>query len=66
MKKILEQIEETNRILVLVEKHLYDLTLPPDLKKWSKFQKENNDDPYFKTEEERQDEREEAEKNSRI
>jgi len=48
MNKMVELLEETNAILKKVEGHLYNLTLPPDMKAWSKFQKENKDDPYFK------------------
>ena len=44
LKEILEQIKFTNELLIKVEEHLYDLTLPPDMKKWSKKLKEKKDE----------------------
>lgn len=43
LKEILEQIKFTNELLVKVEEHLYDLTLPPDMKKWAKRLKDERD-----------------------
>jgi hypothetical protein len=40
LNRIEQQLIRTNEILEQVEKHLYDLTLPPDLKQWSKEKKD--------------------------
>jgi len=39
MREILDEIKYTNQLLVKVEAHLYNLTLPPDLKMWSEEKK---------------------------
>ena len=38
-KKIEKQIDTTNELLAKIEKHLSDLTLPPDLVLWAKLKK---------------------------
>lgn len=39
LSRIEQQLIKTNEILEQVEKHLYDLTLPPDMKQWAKDKK---------------------------
>ena len=36
MNKILEELKETNIILLKVEEHLRSLTLPPDLREYKR------------------------------
>jgi hypothetical protein len=40
LNRIEKQLIKTNEILEQVERHLYDLTLPPDMKKWAMDKKE--------------------------
>jgi len=43
MREILEEIKYTNQLLTKVEAHLYNLTLPPDMKMWSEEKKEKKE-----------------------
>lgn len=39
---ILSTLKRMEELMVKMEKHLNDLTLPPDMKEWSKRLKEND------------------------